>query len=371
MIASINNTAGSKGEATGLNIGDTTITAQGVIGGESVSGTATLHVINAIAQSMEVKPATASIANGLTQQFIAEITLSDGTTVNDVTLDPATSWVSSTSVATIDGDGLATGQEVGTTNITASGTYDGIMLQDTATLTVTPATISSIEVTPASSSVPAGRTQQFTAIATMTDGTTPDITDDPDTTWQSSDTSIATITSSQASGNGLATGVTSNPTAQTITASNGGQSDTAQLTVTEAVLLSIEVEPTAVTVDAGGGTATLTAWGTYTDTATPADRRDITADVGWTGQNTAYATVSGGTVTGVAEGSTETQATLDGITSNLVAITVVSPIVSIAIDQGPVIELSDRTPTATLTVTGTYSDGTTGDVTSEVVWDTT
>ncbi|WP_140151804.1 hypothetical protein [Vibrio parahaemolyticus] len=49
----------------------------------------------------------------------------------------------------------------------------------------------------------------------------------------------------------------------------------------------------------------------------------------------------------------------------------VSPIVSIAIDQGPVIELSDRTPTATLTVTGTYSDGTTGDVTSEVVWDTT
>ena len=368
LIASINNTAGSKGEATGLNIGDTTITAQGVIGGESVSGMATLHVINAIAQSMEVKPATASIANGLTQQFIAEITLSDGTTVNDVTLDPATSWVSSTSVATIDGDGLATGQEVGTTDITASGTYDGIMLQDTATLTVTPATISSIEVTPASSTVPAGRTQQFTAIATMTDGTTPDITDDPDTTWQSSDTSIATITSSQASGNGLATGVTSNPTAQTITATNSGMSGMAQLTVTDAELLSIEVEPTAVEV-AVGDTATLTAWGTYSDTATPADRRDITADVGWTGQDTTYATVSGGTVTGVAEGTTETQATLDGIVSNLVPITVTPPPVLVAITIDPrVIELSDRTPEMPLTATGYYDDGSDKDITGDVSW---
>ncbi|MCG9703301.1 Ig-like domain-containing protein, partial [Vibrio natriegens] len=246
----------------------------------------------------------------------------------------------------------------------------GVALQDTATLNVTAAAISSIDVTPATSSVPAGSTQQFTATATMTDGTTPDITDDPATSWTSSDTSIATITSSQASGNGLATGVTADPTAQTITASARSMSGTAQLTVTDAELLSIEVEPASVTVEAGGGTATLTAWGTYTDTATPADRRDITADVGWTGHDTTYATVVGGTVTGVTEGTTQTHATLGSISSNNVDITVTRPrtLVSISIDQGPVIELSDRTPEMPLTVTGTYDDSSTGDVTDQVTW---
>lgn len=78
------------------------------------------------------------------------------------------------------------------------------------------ATLTSIEVTPANSSIAFGTTQQFTATGTYSDSTTQNLT--KSVTWGSSSKSVATI-SNAAGSNGLATSVT--PGATTITATSG------------------------------------------------------------------------------------------------------------------------------------------------------
>ena len=94
------------------------------------------------------------------------------------------------------GHGVATGA----TTITAtSGLISG-----TAVLTVTPAVLVSITVSPATASVAAGDTQQFTATGTYSDLSTADLTDS--VTWSSSVTATATVSNTSGS-QGLATGV--------------------------------------------------------------------------------------------------------------------------------------------------------------------
>jgi hypothetical protein len=85
----------------------------------------------------------------------------------------------------------------------------------------------SIDVRPANSTLPAGRTQQFTATGTYSDGTNRDLTGS--VTWSSSNRSAATI--SNASGSpGLATGVA--PGITTIRATQDGVAGTTTLAVT-------------------------------------------------------------------------------------------------------------------------------------------
>jgi uncharacterized protein YjdB len=123
--------AGSKGLATGVAAGTTTITATS----GSVSGSTTLTVTAATLVSISVTPTNPSIAKGTTRQFTATGTYSDSTTQN---LTTAVTWSSSsTTVATISNatgsKGLATGVAAGTTTITAtSGSVSG-----TTSLTVT------------------------------------------------------------------------------------------------------------------------------------------------------------------------------------------------------------------------------------------
>ncbi len=346
------------GVATGENVGKVTVIATGTVGGETFEGTAQLTVTNAVATSLAVTPADASVAKGLTQQYIATLTLSDDST-EDVTAEAATSWTSG-SAATINAVGLAKGESVGEAQITASGTYDGVTLSDTQTLTVTAAEMTSLEVTPETAEIAKGRTQQFTAKAIFTDTSTQDVTAYADTSWVSS-TNAASLSGATA---GLASGDNVGDTV--VTATYNGFSDTADLTVTAAVLESIVVTPDPIEVGIGSDkTGTLTATGYYSDGTTP----DITSLVDWTGQDTTIATVeAGGLVTGAFAGSTSTIATLEGISSNEVMIVVNKILISVSLDQVPAVELSDRTPSIALTATGTYDDGSTEDVTDSVTW---
>ena len=75
-------------------------------------------------------------------------------------------------------------------------------------------TLSSIAVTPANTTIAIGGTQQFTAMGTYSDGSTQNITSQ--VTWSSSNSSVATITTT-----GLAT-ATSNPGNTTISATQSG-----------------------------------------------------------------------------------------------------------------------------------------------------
>src|SRR5580658_4176653 len=90
--------------------------------------------------SLSVTPATASIAVGGTQQYVATGTYNNGATV---VLTSRVIWGSgTTATATIAAGGLATGVAAGTTTISATlGSVTG-----TATLTVTSGTLVSIAV---------------------------------------------------------------------------------------------------------------------------------------------------------------------------------------------------------------------------------
>ncbi|MBF4371134.1 hypothetical protein EAY04_24410, partial [Vibrio anguillarum] len=100
-------------------------------------------------------------------------------------------------------NGLATGVSAGTITITASG----LGMTGSASLEITTAVPVGLQVTPASSMTAVGLTQRFIAKAQMSDGSTYDVTNNPALSWISSDTDVATISSSQNSGNGVATGV--------------------------------------------------------------------------------------------------------------------------------------------------------------------
>src|SRR5579885_2339042 len=154
--------------------------------------------------TITVSPASPSIAVGATQQFTATAKDSSGNTISGVTF----TWSSNTtSVATINSSGLATGVAPGTTQITASA---GGVTSSPDTLTVTAPVVASITVSPSSPSIAVGATQQFTATAKDGSGNT---ISGVTFTWSSNNTSVATI-----DGNGLATALLAGSTQITASA---------------------------------------------------------------------------------------------------------------------------------------------------------
>ena len=205
--------------------------------------------------SIEVTPPSPSAAKGTTAQFRATGVFSDHSTqdlTSQVTWsssDPAVATISSAAGST----GLALARDVGSTHISAA--LNGVASPD-ASLTVTAATLASIQVTPPSPSIPNGLTQQFTATGVYSDNSTQDLTSM--VTWVSSDPSVASVSNTAGSaGLAAATGVGS----ATIGASLGAvSSPNANLTVTAATLVSIQVTPPNPSI-ANGLTQQFTATG--------------------------------------------------------------------------------------------------------------
>ncbi len=334
--------------ATGEAVGTATITAAHAASG--LSGTATLTVTEAEITELQITPATEdAIVGGPTVEFTATAIYSDGTSV-DVT-DTATWTSSDDAIATIDA-GVATAVAAGTATITAE--FDG--QTDTAELTVTAAVLDSIVVTPATASIPAGTTQQFTAVGYYNNGTSLDISSTA--SWVSSSTATATV-----SDTGLATGVAAGTS--TITATLAGVSGTAELTVTAVVLTSIQITPAVASIP-DGTTQAYTAIGTYSDTTTA----DLTAIVSWTSSAPAVATiVTGGLATAVAPGTTTITAAYQGITSNSATLVVTNVVVTGISVTCTATSIADGTDTQ-CTAQATYSDGSNGNVTSLATWTT-
>lgn len=367
-------TSGS-GIAKGREVGTVTITAAGFVDSVPLTGTATLHITDAEPQSLSLTPINTTIAKGLDKPFKAEITLSDGS-VKNVTDDSRTSWSSSDSnIATITSsqptaNGLAHGVNIGSTEIIVRGTYGGVDLQKSTTLTVSTAEISTIDITPQPASIAKGQNQKFTAIATLTDGSTLDITKDSKTSWVSEDIATSVI-STTGSDKGIAKGINVGTTV--IKANNSGIVARADLTVTDALLESIDVTPTPLNLGLGATkTGQFTAIGNYSDGTHP----DITAFVDWTGQDVAIATVesgsaNGGMVTGVALGSTTTMASMldaEGTTiiSAPAVINVNKSLIKISISPVDISLIGDDT--AQLVAVGEYDDATEQDITDQVTW---
>jgi len=219
--------------------------------------------------------------------------------------------------------------------------------------TVQTRTLQSILVTPVTPSVALGNQEQFKATGTYSDGTSQDLTSTA--TWTSSQTSVAAINTT-----GLA--VTKALGTSTILATSGSVSGSTTLTVTQAALVSIAVTPANSSIVAGN-TQQFTATGTFSDKST----QNLTSSVTWSSIAGSVASITAG---GLAKGLTVGDATItatSGSISGATSLTVTGAVlVSIA--------LTPATPSVPLgllqqfTATGTFSDGSTQDLTKSVTW---
>jgi trimeric autotransporter adhesin len=317
--------------------------------------------------SITVSPAAASIAPGTTAQFTAKGNFSDGSSKD---LTSQVTWKSSApSVATINLNGvIGLAKAVAPGSATISASMSGV--SGTSTLTVTNATLLSITVTPAAASIDVGTQQQFTALGKFDDGTSQDISNVVN--WSSS-SGIASI----ATRSGLATGNTTGTTTITATFTSGSLSiqGTAQLTVTLANMVSISIK--AVNPGSGGTAANpsiavntsqaFTAIGTFTDGST----HNVSTLVSWSSSTPSVATIGlhNPTAQGIAPGTTTISATTGAVTGSIPLTVTSATLASIAVaPSGQSIPVGVK---LNLTAVGSFSDGTTQDLTVPSNWAST
>lgn len=215
-------------------------------------------------------------------------------------------------------------------------------------------TLTGVAVTPASASIAAGATQQFTATGTYSDNSTKDLTSSA--TWASSSTSVATIAAS-----GLATAVATGSSNITATAA-GKTSAPATLTVTAPTVVSIAVTPATASI-------VVTNTQQYKSIATYSDKsmNDITSTAIWASGTPAVASISAaGLATGLTAGTSGITAASGGVTSSPAAtLTVTATAVPVSL---VIQDVGATTPTAPSVSVGStvpftalelYNDGTT------------
>lgn len=204
-------TVSSSGLVTGVAAGSAVITA--TIEGKSATANVTVSPVPIA--TVTVSPASATVNVAWTTNLTATARSSNGTVISGVTF----TWTSSNpAVATVSPSGVVTGVAPGSATITASaGGKSG-----TSTVTVQPAPVDRIVISPANPSVKVNNTVQLTA--TLYDARNNVLTGRL-VTWASSNTNRATVNST-----GLVTGKTTGTV--TITASSGGKSGSTSVTVT-------------------------------------------------------------------------------------------------------------------------------------------
>jgi len=341
-------TVDSNGLVTGSSAGTSTITA--TIGSKSGSAVATVSA--AMLQTISLTPLTASIATGQTQAFNANGLFSDGSQT-DIT--NAVSWASSaTNFATVDQAGLATGASAGASTISASS---GAATPGTAALTVTPAVLTEVDIAPDAQYIPVGGQLQLSLTGSYSDGSTQDIT--ANAIWSSSDPTLASVDP----GTGIVSGVAnSNNNPVTITATFGSISNTTTVYVTDAVPVSIQLTPSTSSI-ASGTTQRYSANVVYSD----GSLQPVTAGLSWLSSSASVAGVDAtGLATGLAPGQTTISVFYNSMTAT--ASLTVNPAVLTNIVVTPVTTVVGVNGNAQFTATGVFSDNSTQDLSSQVIW---
>ena len=246
---------------------------------DGVTGSVSIVVSLVPVSRVTLSRDTATLTAATTLQLTATPVDSAGHVLSDRTI----AWSSSdTTVAKVSATGLVTANAVGTANIIA--TSEGKTGQ--TRITVTPAAVASIDVTPGSPTVNEGFTVQLTAVAKDALGR---ILTGRTLAWSSSNIAAATVDA-----NGLVRGVA--PGIANILVTSGNVFGGASVRVLAVNVGSVTVTPDSATVNVGQ-TAQLTA--VVKDSA----GRVLTKPVAWTSLNTGIATVDvNGLVTGVAFG---------------------------------------------------------------------
>jgi trimeric autotransporter adhesin len=219
-----------------------------------------------------------------------------------------------------------------------------------------PAVLQSIQITPGAASIASGVAQQFKATGLYSDNSSKDLTNSA--TWSSSNTGTASISSA-----GMA--VAKAQGSATITASYSGVTGSTTLTVNAAALAALLVTPASASLPIGT-TVQLSANGTFTDGST----KDMTASVQWTSANPSAVVINANSTSGLAMAMALGAATVTAASGNIsssASVTATSAIVqSIAITP-LTISIAQGTTTQ-FTAIGTFSDGSTQNITGAVQW---
>lgn len=340
-------TVDSTGLVTGVAAGSTTLSAS-LLG---VTASTSIQVNNTSVSALQVIPAVTTIALGTKSQLQAIATFADGSTQD---VSSQVQWSSNDPfIAGVDSLGLVTGSGIGQATVTA--TLGAI--SRSATLTVTNAIATALQVIPPTAFLPKGAKLQFQAIATFSDNSSQDVTNQVN--WNSSDISVATIDL-----NGEATAFSEG--GSDISANFlGVTSNTVLLVVTNATVSSIQV-----VLNGGSGNLAMGSSVQFNAQAVLSDGStlDVSSQAAWFSSDQTKVTINAqGLATGIAVGTSTISASLNGVTSAGTVLTVTNATVTQIQITPPSLTLAKGTK-GKLTAIATYSDNSTQDVSSQVVW---
>ncbi len=346
-----------KGILTGIAIGTVEVKAS-YEGIESniINVRITDAILTSITISVKSLSPDASIYSGGQLSLAAEGTYSDGSTsllTNKIT------WHSSAvDIAQIDDKGILTGVSIGTVDVKAS--YEGIE-SNIINVSITDAILTSMNISVKSlspdaseASIYSGGQLSFAAEGIYSDGSTSLLTNK--VTWYSSAVDIAEIDDK-----GILTGV--NTGSVEVKASYEGiESNIINVSITDAILLSLETTPAIISVPKGVP-ITLKVNATLSDSSIV----DVTKWVDWSHSSVADSILES-TFVEYEEGKYQVIASLQGIHSNVVDITVTeAEVVSILITPKTDLTVYRNDPLQ-LTAIGKYTDGSEQNITTTAEW---
>jgi len=217
--------------------------------------------------------------------------------------------------------------------------------------------LTSIEIVSQNPSIANLTSNQFTAIGNFSGLFTREIT--AQVLWDSSDPGVATI-----SNVGRATAAS--PGTTTVTARLGDVTASFELAVSDAVITSLAIAPLTPSTPAGL-TTQFSAVGTFSD----ATNQDLTFDADWESSDPAVATIGNapgdkGLARALAAGTTVISAAFGGVTQSTDMVVTAPTLQSLAIEpaNASLLSLTRRGYRAI----GSFSDGTSRDISSEVTW---
>ncbi|NRB40887.1 MAG: Ig-like domain-containing protein, partial [Pseudomonadales bacterium] len=358
-IATVDNNSGNKGFIESKKLGTTTVNANLTFAGATFVANALVKVKSANGLILTLIPTNVTLAKGASYQFRLFASFGDSSTF-EVTNDAQ--WlVEDTNIASIgytgDLGGLATGLNKGTTDIQAS--FGGKDI--TAELIVSDAVITHIQITPSRLSLAKGTSEQLSAKAFYSDGSSIDIS--ALSSWVSASPAILHIETGTANA-GLATGVSEGLTQ--IRASYLGFNSTIPVTVTSSVIKDLQITPQNAEV-ANGLNINFQARAIYSD----GTAIDVTLDAAWASLDpTIVSIISGGADSGLATAlavnHTRITATFDGITSSTAVTVNNASVVSLAIE--PTNITSAAGITTQYSAFATLSNGQYIDVSRQAFW---
>jgi uncharacterized protein YjdB len=331
------------GLITALSAGTSDVTA--AFEGQSIE---TNILIKALTD-LSISPSSATLAIATSEKLTVTGLYSDN---SNETLNSLVTWESSdVNVASISNIGLVLAVSTGETLITANIGE----LSSSLSVTVSSATLQSIEVSSPITQIASGLSSTFLAKGIYSDGTEQNLSDQ--VVWTVSDTAIASINAET----GLLTAL--QPGTLSVIASKDGQTGSLEITVSNANLTGIAITPSDIFL-AKGSSEPVNVTASFSDNT----KQDVSSQVDWVNSNDQIAIIEDNsfTVQALLEGSTTLSASLLGEQADLSITVTNAELVSLALN--PINASIPLGQSQQYYAQGTFTDGTVQDLTSEVTW---